>query len=137
MNRRALVTVCALVCLLVATSLVVTAAQSTLRTKRELFIRQQLRQTDLLLDAAIELARQRIQLSPGYTGETWRPGESLSHYFDPQVKITVTRNEDATTVELTASVADIPPISDLAIGFVTRRSHQLIIKNTPSTNSEL
>ena len=70
-DRRASILICVLVCLAVATALVVQATQSALRARRDVRSQRHLRQTELLLEAGVQRAAQRLSANADYAGETW------------------------------------------------------------------
>ena len=137
-SRQGLATGSALVCLLIATSLVVSTTRVALRTRRELSLRQQLRQTDLLLDAGVPMAMIRAQASKEYKGEIWRP-DATTRYFSPTVEI---RNlpSDGTSetraIEVVAKLSSSPLNNDRESGFVTQRSHQFTLIESKPFESE-
>jgi Tfp pilus assembly protein PilX len=70
-HRNGTVLVCVLVCVAVASALVVGATRSALRTHRQLRVQRQLRQTELLAEAAVERAIRQLGHNVQYRGETW------------------------------------------------------------------
>ena len=100
--RRGTLVVCVLVCLLVASSMVVATTQSALRTRRECRTQQQLRQTELLLDAGIRRAIAQLNANEDYEDEEWTP-PSISG-LTPLVRIQVERESDRPTVQVVASL---------------------------------
>ncbi len=70
-HRDGTVLVCVLICMAVASALVVGATRSALRSQRQLRVQRQLRQTELLAEAAIERAVRQLGHNVHYRGETW------------------------------------------------------------------
>jgi hypothetical protein len=94
-RRQASILICVLVCLAVATALVVQTTHSALRARRDMRTERQLRQTELLLEAGVQRAAQRLAANVEYSGETWIlspesiPGSSLA-----RIEITVPSLDD-------------------------------------------
>jgi len=90
-SRRASVLVCVLVCLAIATALVTSAVRTALDGRRAMRTQHQLRQTELLLDAGIQRAKQQLQSDIDYTGETWvLSPATIPNIESAQVKIDIT-----------------------------------------------
>jgi hypothetical protein len=78
-ERRGTVLVAALVCLLVVMGILGAMLQGTLRAHRQLHRERDLRQTELLLQAASDRARYRLSNEPDYRGETWElPADAIA-----------------------------------------------------------
>ena len=75
--RSAALLICVLVCLLVASSIVMATTHTALRERRNVRIEHQMLQTQLLLDAGILRAAAQLRSSPRYEGETWQPKASI------------------------------------------------------------
>lgn len=71
-TRRGVVIICVLACLIVASSLAVTAIQAALRSRREAKTIQRVAQAEFLLDAGVALALEQLRNDEEYPGETWR-----------------------------------------------------------------
>ena len=69
-EKRGTVLLVVLVCMVVATSIVLGAVQSSLRHRRQLHQEIQLEQTRWLLDAGISRAISQLDRDPEYDGET-------------------------------------------------------------------
>lgn len=118
--RRGTLVVCVLVCLLVASSMVVATTQSALRRRRECRIQQQLRQTELLLDAGIRRSIAQMNASNEYEGEEWTP-PSISG-LTPLVRIQVKRDSDRPTVQVIALLGILDPSGTYHVATKTQRS---------------
>jgi hypothetical protein len=70
-HRRASVLICVLVCMAVATALVLATTRSALRARREIQSHRQLRQVEFVLEAGIQRAARRLAADAKYSGETW------------------------------------------------------------------
>ena len=127
-TRQGLVTVCVLVCLLVATSLAMLVMQSAIRERREIRLRHQMLQTEFLLDAGVQLARQRIEGSADYQGETWTPSPTTTHF--PNANVVIQLGDDNQTIEVIASLGVMPDDTTRVAANVTRRSHKFSIATT-------
>ena len=129
MRRQATLTICGLVCLLVAASLAGATTHAALRWRRSMRIHHQLRQTELLLDAGILRAAKQIRRSADYLGETWRPSQASVGFESPRVEIRV-QPGDAPQTRLVEVIAELgSPLSDLERSNVshTRRSHRFSV----------
>ena len=106
-SRSGTILICVLACLLVAMSLIATAIQLSLRARRECRISQQLMQTDLLVEAGIMRAREQLQRSPDYRGETWQPSNTgLAE------RLTLDSTEVTITIVVEAITNDTQPAVD-------------------------
>ena len=70
-RRPATVLLCVLACLAIVTALVTSTTQMALQVRRSMRSQHQLRQVELLLEAGVDRAAQRLAIDPEYTGETW------------------------------------------------------------------
>lgn len=137
MKRRGLITGCVLVCLIVTVSLTASSLRSTLRARREVATRHQLLQTDWLLNAGIQLAREKLAKQDDYQGETWQPQDVIVGYYQANVVIKVTEDEnEAAIVEVVATLANSPRRGDRQHAFVTQRSHQWSIPRSTNSSSK-
>lgn len=94
-GRHASILICVLVCLAVATALVVQTTRSALQGRRDALTQRHLRQTELLLEAGVERAAQRLGADVEYTGEIWSlSAESIPGCSLAQVEITVPSLDD-------------------------------------------
>ena len=92
-RRTGSVLVAALICLLVASTIVGSMLRANQLTATHL--RNQLRevQTRWLAEAAIERAISLVEADEAYSGEIWTvTGDELGHHFDGQVEITLLRD---------------------------------------------
>jgi hypothetical protein len=136
-RRNALVTVAVLACLVVIVSLAASLVVSTLRARREVGVRYQIRQTDYLLDAGVSLAGSRFRDNHEYKGETWEPSNAVPGFHQAKVVIKVSREDEGTLgIEVIASLANRPADSNRNGAFVTQRSHRWSINPTLSSPSE-
>ncbi len=84
------VLVCVIVCLSIATALVTATTQSALRSRQHVGVERQLRQAELLLDAAARQAVMRIGQSEDYAGEMWLLGaDALPGFRGARIEIDV------------------------------------------------
>ncbi len=87
--RRGVVLVCVIACLAVSTVLIALSIQSALRSRREARLHLQLRQTELLCEAGVLRATQKLRDDAAYTGEQWSPPLATDSYHSPSVLIEV------------------------------------------------
>lgn len=128
LTRQGLVTICVLVCLLVATSLAMLVMRTAIRERREIGLRHQMLQTEFLLDAGVQVARQRIEASTEYQGETWTPNLATPHISNASVVIQL--SDDDQTIEVIATIGIMPDDETRVAANVTRRSHKFSIAST-------
>lgn len=102
--RSGAVLICVLTCLLVAMSLVATAIQMSVRSRRECRVSQHLRQADLLADAGQSRAIWHLQHDSNYQGDFWRPTLESSHFDSAEVEIVVDRQDAIADVTVTAKL---------------------------------
>lgn len=88
-GRRGVVVICALVCLSVATSLMVTTTHQALSARRQGHRQWQLRQTQYLLDAGICRALAGLAADDAYAGESWQPAGALPGFDTVVVEIDI------------------------------------------------
>ncbi len=134
--RSGLVTVCVLVCLLVATSLAMVAMRSALRERREIMVRHQMLQTEFLLDAGVRrgiTSADEFNDRSGTDGEfeTWQPRLDSLAFLMPTAQ---TRRIDDEHVEVIATIGIQPSDPARASASVTRRSRIVVLSkpNPPS-----
>jgi hypothetical protein len=135
-SRSGTLVVCVLVCLLVASSLAAASTHAALQWRRSMTMEQQLRQTELLLDAGILRAARQLQKSPGFRGEVWRPEPSSVRFESPVVEIRITTADDPEVrlVDVIAQLGTAPETVDATGGSPrfphTRRSHSFSFRVT-------
>jgi hypothetical protein len=137
-TRRGALVVCVLVCLLVAGTVVTATTRLALQSRREVRLNQQLRQTELLLDAGILRAARQLQTSADYKGETWRPTDAISRFDNAQVQIRVAFDElekDSHLVTVVASLGVAVDNAQQKAASLTRRSHSFRV-NSSNSNSD-
>ena len=106
--RRGTVLVAALVCLLVVMGILGAMLQGTLRAHRQLHRERDLRQTELLLQAASDRARYRLSNEPDYRGETWDlPADTIAENGAGRVTIEISP-PDGQSVQKTQLLAEYP-----------------------------
>ena len=91
--RSGTILICVLACLIVTSGLLVNMVQTVLRDRREVRLERQLRQTELLCEAGVMRAADKLQSSSDYDGETWTPDLSPTPWSDATVEIRVTSVE--------------------------------------------
>ena len=106
-QQRGVVLVVAIVSLLVAGTLAAVAIQTTLRAQRERKLVAQARQTELLLDAGIALAEERLTASADYVGETWDASDAFTNDKKSTVSVSVQPSSEggAKQVQVVARIA--------------------------------
>lgn len=135
-TRHGVLVICVLVCLLVAGTIVTATTHLALRSRRDVRLEQQMRQTELLLDAGILRAARQLKTSGEYDGETWRPTDAVSRFDNARVDIRVTVDEqdkDFRHVEVIASLGVAVDDVQQKTASLTRRSHSFRVK--PSNSS--
>jgi hypothetical protein len=124
-ERRGVVLVAALVCLLVVMALLGSLLLGTLRTSRQFHVERDLRQCELLLQAGVDRAAFRLAKEAGYRGETWTlSAASVAGTGDGQVTVEVIRTADAAQRQL-GVVAEYPVGGERSI----RRSRTILIRS--------
>jgi type II secretory pathway component PulK len=86
-SRCGAILVAVLTCLLVASSLVMTAVQSSIRARHTCKDALLIRQTQWLVEAGISRAIEKFRLSNEYHGEVWRPKLSTDNAWNASVQI--------------------------------------------------
>jgi len=92
-RRRGVVLICVLACLAVSTVLIALSIQSALRSRREVRLHLQLRQTELLCEAGVLRATKKLRDDAAYPGEQWNPQLASETYHSPNVLIEVVPNQ--------------------------------------------
>ncbi len=92
-NRRGTILIAVLVCMGIATTILLGAVQSSLRQRRQMRQELQMEQTKWLLDASVGRAISRLQKQPGYDGETLLVAPALEKYSTATLEIAVVRED--------------------------------------------
>lgn len=127
-TRRGVLTICVLVCLTIAATIMVAIAGSALRARRNVQIEHQLVQTDWLLDAGIMHARDRLSQQPDYEGEILKPTGAIEDFGVAEIAIEVTTDASRQRViDVTATL-----VESAERARTTRRSQRISIPNIPT-----
>lgn len=114
-NRRGLMVLIALVCLLVITSIVGSMIKNAIFTRRELLVERDLRQTELLLQAGANRAATRLAAIPDFKGDAWDlPAAAISNNGTGRVITEIIRNPSNQTFDIRV-VAEYPLDRDFPI----------------------
>ncbi len=89
---RAIVIV--IVCMGIATTIMMTSLQMAIRVRRQMRTEIQMEQTRWMLKAASQRALNKLSEDPDYTGENWDVGKALTLHDDATIQIKVEANED-------------------------------------------
>lgn len=140
-SRDGTLVVCVMVCLLVASTIVTATTQMALRSRREVRREQQMRQTELLLDAGILRASNKLRASADYQGEVWRPTGAITRFVGANVDIRVSldpQQNDSRQIEVIASLGTAVADAQQNTASLTRRSHRFELKtqDSDSQNSD-
>ena len=134
--RSGTILICVLACLIVTSALLVNMLQTVLRDRREVRLDRQLRQTELLCEAGVMRAADKLQSSSDYDGETWTPNLGQTPWSDASVEIRVTSTEGAPGkhVEVIARLGhDSDEVSDTQS---MQRSHTFTFRPSDTSPSE-
>ncbi len=131
MQRRGAILVAVLVCLGIATTIVLGAVQSSIRQHRQVRQELQLEQTRWLLDAGIERAIAGFQAQPeSYAGESLTITPGLKKFDRATIEISVMENDAITerarlrvTARLAGAAATAP---------VMQRSQEIVLNTKRS-----
>jgi len=124
-QRRGVVLVAALVCLLIVMTILGSMLLATLRSARQLHAERDLRQCELLLLAGMDRAVFRLGKEMDYRGETWTlPAAAIALRGDGLVTIEVSRPAANESPQVTV-VAEYPTGSEYSI----RRSRTFLIQS--------
>ncbi len=132
-RRNGLVTICVLVCLVVASSIAMLTLRQEISLRRELSLHQQMRQTEFLLEAGVQKAASRLKESPDYRGETWKPTHALEKFSNAQVVIRLTNDGQ---FQVAASIGRLPDDSSRAALGVTQLTHRFRVPTSKPSPSE-
>lgn len=136
-SRSGALLVCVLVCLGIATTIVMLSVRSSLQARRQMQHELQLEQTRWLLDAGISRAASQLRQQTDYQGETWQVKPALSSY--PEASIAISVNTDGIpsqkkSVTVTARLGS-DHASGPALSGPIQRSHTFQISVSDSTTS--
>lgn len=122
-HRTGTLVVCVMVCLLVASTMVATTTQSALRSRRDVRLRQQLRQTELLLDAGVHRASRQLKIDADYRGEEWLPKPIMG--LTPMVQIQILNQSEPTReIHVIATLGTRDGAGNYREATKTQRSHR-------------
>ena len=133
-ERGGVVLVAAIVCLSVATALVVVTARQSLDARRQGRHERQLRQTEYLLDAGIRRAIAGLRGDTSYAGETWQPVTALPDFEVVNVAIEISHGPGGSEDRRVTVVALLGKSS--SPGFQTQRSHTFLVPPPPTADTE-
>lgn len=136
-RSRGAVLFCVLACMAVVSGLLISMTKSSVEARREVRIRAQMRQTELLLDAGINRAATKLDQSPDYKGETWTPTDAIEKYENATVQITVSSDETKGVhrIKVIASLGADKESETSNFGR-TQRQHTFNISINPSSTEE-
>ncbi len=123
-SRRGAVLIVAVACLSIATAIAIAGVRHALMARRQARSDQQLRQTELLLDAGLRRAIKALSADPNYQGERWDLDPTLTGFAgtfeaaNVEIKA-VAQDAGQRVVEV---IAVIGPASNPA--YQTKRSHR-------------
>ena len=133
-RRTGAAMVCVLVCLGIATTIMLVSVRSTLQVRRQMRQELQLEQTRWLVEAGMTRATALLQEQPTYQGETWRVDSAFESYSQAVVEIAVVRhsdNPDQAQLKVTARVRGPDPTDH-----PTQRSGTMLVDlKSPSNES--
>ena len=130
-RRSGVLTVCVLVCLMVAATVMAITVHCAIRARRHTQLEHQMIQTEWLLDAGVRRANTKIADQAGYEGETWNPAGALDRFGTATVQIQINRDStDTSRVEVSATIVASSPG-----GRTTRKSHQFDLSTNPPDTS--
>jgi len=99
-----------LVCLGVATAILLGAVQTSLHCRRQMQNEAQLQQTQWLVDAGVRKAIANLKLHPDYSGERIMVSTEINNYADALIDIKVQPIENSpgqVSVSVTAELGDL------------------------------
>ena len=122
-SRRGAVLVAALVCLLIVMTMLGGMLLAAVRSTRQLQRERDLRQCELLLDAGLDRAAQRLATDATYRGEIWSlTFDAITGSGEGQVTIEVASASDATSQQINV-VAEYPLGGETSI----QRSRSILV----------
>ena len=96
------IVICVLGCMVVVTGLIATMTHSALQARRDMRSQHRLRQTELVLEAGVQRATDRLSSDREYMGESWQMTEAILPSADEViVEITVSEDNDSQQREVT------------------------------------
>ena len=123
-SRRGAVLIVADACLSIATAIAIAGVRHALIARRQSRSDQQLRQTELLLDAGLRRAIKALSADPNYQGERWDLDPTLTGFVGTfeaaNVEIKAAAQDDGQRV--VEVIAVIGPVSNPA--YQAKRSHR-------------
>ena len=124
-SRRGAVLIMVLVCLGIATTLILGIVQSSLHQRRHLRQELQLEQTRWLLDAGISRAVSRVQSQPAYEGELLTDISAFENYPYTELQITIVNRDpnDRLQLRVTARLG-----SSVEQASTMQRSKEIIVR---------
>ena len=125
-SRQRTVLIAVLVCMGIASTIVLGAVQISLRQRQQTRQELQMEQTKWLLDAGIGTAISRLQAQPAYNGETISVTPALEKYPDASIEITVIRSgqpDDQVSLKVTARLSGAEKQSP-----TTQRSKEILVE---------
>jgi type II secretory pathway component PulK len=131
-HRCGTVLIAAIVCLAIIVAMVGSMLTAALAAGRQLRAERNLRQCELLLQAGVDRAAQRLTTERDYRGETWTlAADQITGSGEAQVTIEVTATSGDGTQQL-AVVAEYPAGSETS----TRRSRTISLPNKQPSAQE-
>ncbi len=137
-KRQGAVLVCVIACLAVSTVLIALSVQTALRSRREVRLQLQLRQTELLCEAGVMRAALKLRDDSSYSGEDWSPELALESYHTAKVRIEVQAISSELSAEKNSRQVTVTAKLDSHFDHdgPMQRSHQFDFKITQSTSTE-
>ncbi len=89
MKRNGSVLIAVLVCMAIATTILLGIVQSSLRLQRQMRHEMQMEQTRWILDAGISQASKQLNSEPDYRGGMLRIEPGLSHFSEPSIEVVI------------------------------------------------
>jgi len=97
-KRTARAIVCIIVCMGIATTILMKSMQTALRMRRQIGHELQMEQTRWLLEATRIRAVRRLNEDPEYEGETWNVSNAFDSYDNATIDIEITSSESGSRV---------------------------------------
>ena len=129
-QRKGVVLVTALVCLLIVMTMVAAMLKGALGAQRQLHVQRDARQAELLLQAGIDRAALRLAKETDYRGESWEvPAQTFDGRGKALIAIEATRESEQSSWQVRV-VAEYPAGSEWSI----RRSRAFTL---PASNPQV